>query len=124
MRCVTRARELLLLGSLVATLGGCARTTPVVAPTTLVVSGVDADKLDVSGSSTRSTEIWQEREHVDVEWRGSWFPAVILERRGSRYLVHYEGYSEDWDELVGAERIRARSSTPEPDEEPEEPDEP
>lgn len=56
---------------------------------------------------------------VDVEWRGSWWPATLLERRGARWLVHYEGYGSDWDEVVTIERIRdRRQRVPEPDIEP------
>lgn len=45
---------------------------------------------------------------VMVEWRGKWFPAQVLKRQGSRYLVHYAGYDASWDEWVGPSRIRQR----------------
>lgn len=45
-------------------------------------------------------------KRVQVEWRGRWYPAVVRERRGKRYLVHYVGYESSWDEWVSAERIR------------------
>jgi Agenet domain len=60
-------------------------------------------------------------ERVDVEWHDSWFPAVIVERRGERFLIHYDGYGDEWDELVSLERIRARRIDAR---EPDEPDEP
>lgn len=47
-------------------------------------------------------------EHVDVEWQGQWYPAVVLERSGNRALIHYEGYASSWDEWVGPARIRPR----------------
>jgi hypothetical protein len=65
-------------------------------------------------------------EEVEVEWQGSWFAAVLRDLRGpNRWLVHYEGYSDDWDEVVDEERIRDRqvtAATPEPDPEPPEED--
>lgn len=45
---------------------------------------------------------------VEVEWRGAWWPAVVLERRREGFLVHYDGYSNDWDEVVTLARIRDR----------------
>ncbi|HMJ54824.1 MAG TPA: hypothetical protein VK540_22240 [Polyangiaceae bacterium] len=51
-------------------------------------------------------------DHVLVEWRGGEYPAVIVGVEGvSRFRVHYDGYSEDWDETVTATRIRGRLST-------------
>lgn len=54
---------------------------------------------------------------VEVEWNGSWWPAVLLERRGSAWLIHYDGYDDAWDEVVEAERIRDRRPK-DPDDEP------
>ncbi len=45
-------------------------------------------------------------DRVEVEWNGSWYAAVLLAPRGSEWLVHYEGYEESWDEVVGDDRIR------------------
>lgn len=47
-------------------------------------------------------------DRVEVEWKGSWFPATILERRGDRWLIHYDRFGDEWDETVDRERIRAR----------------
>jgi len=80
----------------------------------LVVDGVSAESTPLSGEVTNTKGSWRAKDQVDVEWRGSWFPAVVLERRGARWLDHYEGYSEDWDELVPDERIRRRTASPEP----------
>ena len=51
-------------------------------------------------------------DHVLVEWRGGEYPGVIVAVEGvSRFRVHYDGYSEDWDETIPATRIRGRLST-------------
>ena len=48
-------------------------------------------------------------DHVMVEWRGADFPAVITAIEGpSRFRVHYDGYSDDWDEMIPGTRIRGR----------------
>lgn len=43
---------------------------------------------------------------ADVEWKGKYYPATILEQKGIKYHIHYEGYSDSWDEWVTKERIK------------------
>lgn len=45
---------------------------------------------------------------VEAEWRGTYYPARVLDVKGSVHLVHYEGYSEEWDEWVSSKRLRSR----------------
>lgn len=47
---------------------------------------------------------------VAVEWRGTWWPAVLVERRRAGWMVHYDGYSKEWDEVVTLARIRDRQA--------------
>jgi len=50
-------------------------------------------------------------DHVLVEWRGGDYPAVIVGVEGSaRLRVHFDGYSDDWDETLPATRVKARLS--------------
>jgi hypothetical protein len=62
-------------------------------------------------------------DEIEVEWQGSWYAAVIREARGGEgdqghWLIHYDGYGDEWDEVVGDDRIRERRTshddTPEP----------
>jgi len=57
-------------------------------------------------------------EHVLVEWEeGKFYPAYVVEVKGTRYRVHFEGYDSRWDEDVGLDRIKGRvtgSITPPP----------
>lgn len=43
---------------------------------------------------------------VKVEWKGEWYPAVVLETRDGKYYIHYVGYDSSWAEWVGKERVR------------------
>ncbi len=119
---VLRAVSVGLLSLLVA---ACARGAPVNAPTVVFVDGVSG-----GGGFTTSSEpadeggSWRPREEVEVEWHGSWWPAVVVEQRGPRWLVHYEGYGNDWDEVVGPDRIRERRAEVQPEEGDEPDDEP
>jgi len=50
-------------------------------------------------------------DHVLVAWRGGDYPAVIVGIEGpSKFRVHYDGFSEDWDEVIPATRIQGRLS--------------
>jgi hypothetical protein len=55
---------------------------------------------------------YQVGDHILVDWRGDDYPAVIVGIDGpSKFHVHYDGYSDDWDETIPATRIRNRLST-------------
>ncbi|MCW5832642.1 MAG: hypothetical protein KIS78_09555 [Labilithrix sp.] len=112
------------LASLLA--AGCARGASIQAPTIVFVDGVGGDGVpSISGEPVDEGGSWTPKDEVEVEWRGSWWPAVVLEKRGGeRWLVHYDGYGSDWDEVVGSERVRARRAEPHVDEPEEVEDEP
>jgi hypothetical protein len=84
---------------------GCARASTVAAPMVQVpvesVAATDAQVSSRTASDGRSAG-----DRVEVEWHGSWFPAVLLEPRGAEWLIHYEGYSDEDDEVVAPNRIR------------------
>ena len=48
-------------------------------------------------------------EKVQIEWRGKWWPGVILKKQGKRYLVHYDGYGPEWDEWVTEARLKRKA---------------
>jgi len=48
------------------------------------------------------------RDRVEVESQSIWHPAIVLKVDGNRYFVHYENFSDHWDEWVGPDRIRSR----------------
>ena len=45
-------------------------------------------------------------DRVYVEWRGTWWDARVVSLVGSNaWRIHYEGWSDRWDETVGPTRI-------------------
>lgn len=44
-------------------------------------------------------------DSVFVEWKGSYWKARVLARVEERFVVHYEGWGREWDELVAPERL-------------------
>lgn len=43
---------------------------------------------------------------VNVEWKGEWYRATVLDVKGASHLVTYSGYGTKWDEWVPSKRIR------------------
>ena len=48
-----------------------------------------------------------EGQQVKVEWKGSWWDAIIQEKNGEQYLIHYVGFDTSWDEWITTERIKS-----------------
>ncbi len=46
------------------------------------------------------------RTAAEVEWKGQWYPAIVLKKEGARYFIHYLGHEESWNEWVEKDRIR------------------
>jgi hypothetical protein len=111
--------------ALALVLSGCAdRYAAVAAPTVQVdVRSVSGPALDAAAATPRAPGLHRSvGERVEVEWQGSWWPATVLEVHAERYLVHYDGYGSEWDELVGEERVRDRKGDTAEDEPPLEDD--
>jgi hypothetical protein len=54
---------------------------------------------------------WKPQDAVQVEWKGSWYQATILEAKDDgNYKIHYDGWSSSWDEVVPPNRIRERGA--------------
>ncbi|MCB9629982.1 MAG: hypothetical protein H6725_21625 [Sandaracinaceae bacterium] len=50
---------------------------------------------------------------VEVEWRGTWYPATILAFEPNGLVrIHYDGWSDEWDESVDPARVRNVGSGP------------
>lgn len=47
-------------------------------------------------------------DRADVRWKGNWYKARVtrVNEDQTRCFIHYDGYGAEWDEWVGANRIR------------------
>ena len=47
---------------------------------------------------------------LDVLWNDSWFPATVEAgpNETGQCQIGYDGYGDEWDEWVGADRMRPR----------------
>lgn len=44
---------------------------------------------------------------IEVEWNGTWYPATVLEtKKNGDAFIHYDGYSDSWNEWVPPSRQR------------------
>ena len=78
------------------------RTADTTASRKNLPSSTDADW------NSSSTE-YRTGAHVEVNWRGQWYAAKILDAKDGRHLVHYAGYDDSWNEWVSDRRIRRPS---------------
>ena len=62
-----------------------------------------------SSSDYRSRDEYRIGANVEVNWKGRWYSARIMEVKEGRHLVHYAGYDDSWDEWVPDNRIRRPS---------------
>jgi hypothetical protein len=90
-----------------------ARVPVVVVP----VAAVNGPPIAISGTADAPRPAQNDDEHVpgdrvEVAARGSWLPATLIERRGDRWLVHYDelfvrgAAHGEGEEIVERERIR------------------
>ena len=69
---------------------------------------VTCSTLTLAADQIRAQEqTWKLNDHVEVEWKGDWYQAQIIQVQGKQYKVHYDGYESSWDEWVDNKRIRA-----------------
>ena len=45
-------------------------------------------------------------DKVEVLWKGTWYPAAVIEVKPDEWKIHYDGYEASWDEWVKSDRIR------------------
>lgn len=64
-------------------------------------------RVDLARARGRAKSAWQPGEYVEVEWKGRWWRAQVIEVDGSRPKVHYLGFEASWDEWVERARVRA-----------------
>lgn len=58
-----------------------------------------------------NAERYARGQAVLCEWRAKYWPATVLEvLPGDLYRIHYDGYSDSWDETVGLDRLAPRGS--------------
>jgi hypothetical protein len=73
----------------------------------LVAGLIVALCLGLAASASAACKAGQK---VEVQWKGSWYPATVQKVKGEQCFIHYDGYGKSWDEWVGPDRIKAGSA--------------
>ncbi|MBI2340682.1 MAG: hypothetical protein HYU99_10040 [Deltaproteobacteria bacterium] len=71
---------------------------------------VGSDRIKIGGAVSKADSAasgpFSEGDPVQVLWKGTWYPAHVLQAKGKQLYIHYDGYDSSWDEWVGPERYR------------------
>ncbi len=70
----------------------------------------EADQQFVREATSEGEGGFAVGQKVEVQWGLRWFPASIKQKRGDEMLIHYEGWSDNFDEWVTAARVRLPGS--------------
>jgi hypothetical protein len=75
-----------------------------------IISALLASVLFVFASAVHA-QVCSTGDRADVLWKGKWYPASVTRVNSdqSRCYIHYTGYGSNWDEWVGADRIRVHA---------------
>lgn len=61
---------------------------------------------DLAIADTEGTPAEGLGRHVEVEWKGTWYPAQVIEVGEDQEKVHYVDFDAAWDEWVSPDRVR------------------
>jgi hypothetical protein len=59
-----------------------------------------------AGASLPAVSNYKVGANVQVLWKNKYYPATITNANGTQYFIHYDGYGNDWDEWITADRIK------------------
>jgi hypothetical protein len=76
------------------------------APKQTTAQDNSAKKISQNKQTPGNKGKWKAGDKLEVESRAVWYPAQIIAVDGSKYKVHYDGYSEGSDEWVEEARMR------------------
>ena len=58
------------------------------------------------------SQTFKQNDKVEIDYNGSWYPGYIMETKGDQYKIHYDNYTDSWDEWVPATRLKAIGGSP------------
>lgn len=80
-----------------------------------IAMGIVSISMMIASASSFAAPVCSVGESASVLWKGKWYAAHVsrVNETQTKCFVHYDGYGNDWDEWVGAERIKIkRESAP------------
>ncbi len=80
--------------------------TPPPEPTATATATATEALVPVTPPSTGPLKVG---DKVEVEWHGKFYPSTILAvLPGDKFKIHYDGWSNSWDEVIPSKRIKGR----------------
>lgn len=64
------------------------------------------EQVKVAPPAKKSNTSFKKDDKVSILWKEKWYPGKILELKGDKYLVSYDGFGAEWNEEVGLERLK------------------
>jgi len=65
-----------------------------------------SDSFDEVVGKDRIRLVWKKGDKLQVKSSSTWYKASILEVKGTKYKIHYDGWSDSWDEWVTVDRMK------------------
>jgi len=63
-------------------------------------------KTDAGNNNSNQGNQWKTGDKVMVKWNDKWYPSTILKFSDGKYKIHYDGWSDSYDEWVAPSRIK------------------
>ena len=67
--------------------------------------GDEVDKVNEKMSGDKNAT-YKKGEKVEVLWGKKWYKSTVLEVKDKKYKIHYEGWGDNFDEWVTAEKMK------------------
>ena len=64
------------------------------------------DNYDEWVGTDRIKLAYKKGDKIQVKSGSTWYKSTIIEVNGSKYKIHYDGWSDSWDEWVGKDRMK------------------
>lgn len=45
-------------------------------------------------------------DKIEILWKGKYYPGKVLEVKDGKWFISYDGYGKEWNEWIGADRIK------------------
>jgi WD40 repeat protein len=57
------------------------------------------------------SQTYKKGDKIEILWENHWYPGLVEEVKGDKYVISYDGYGADWNETVGIDRMKSSTST-------------
>jgi len=66
----------------------------------------DKKKKEDDDKEEKSAAKFEKGDKVEANWKGTWYKAEVLAVKDGKYEIHYEGWSDTWNQEVEEDKLR------------------